>query len=112
MNRYPLSCSNIEILLNQTPSIPDHPNIKEITENKLLFLEGSSQWDIGPSKRCGIDNAKKRSRSQKVLIGLDTTGVCHLADDILPTWPGFESGLNRPRRSARIRDRTGQVRCD
>ncbi|KAF2181183.1 hypothetical protein K469DRAFT_671232 [Zopfia rhizophila CBS 207.26] len=95
MKCYPLSCSNIEILLNQTPSIPDHPNIKEIVENKLLFLEGSSQWNIGRSKRCGIDNATKKSRSQKVLIGLDMPGVCHLADDILPTWPGFESGLNK-----------------
>lgn len=75
IKNYPNSCYNIQSLLNQTPSIPRHPNITEYVGNSLC-LEGFSEWDIGYWDDCSLECTTKSSRHQRVPIGSLKLNFC------------------------------------
>ena len=83
---YPPSCLSIHLLLNQTPSIPKHPKIKEVVGNNLC-LEGIPEWDISHQDDCGLECTTKCSRLQKVPIGSLKPNFCQLSKEISPKMP-------------------------
>jgi hypothetical protein len=89
---YPPSCIDTSNLLHQTPSIPSQFCIEGIVEDGVLSLEGYPQWSIGSSTGCDLDSETKRSRLQRINIGVENPAVCTTGDHFSrPTWLGFES---------------------
>ncbi|KAK2883365.1 hypothetical protein FQN49_000005 [Arthroderma sp. PD_2] len=88
--KLPESCSNIRSLLNKTPSIPD-TSIMDITTNHSLLLEGYSRWKIQSTNDCDLSSESKNSRRQQTRIGVSQPSFCHLSDEFIPIWTGFNS---------------------
>lgn len=86
LEKYPAPCFDIQLLLNQTPSIPSHAEIKE-TIGDNLCLEGTSQWDIGHRRDCCLECTTKSSRLQSVLVGSLEPNFCTFSKATTLIWP-------------------------
>lgn len=90
----PYSCSNVKILLNKTPSIPESTEATECARNNHLSVEGYSKWSVlpadKPSRRtCELPPPFKRNLSQQVCIANSRPKICNFLVDYI-RWTGFE----------------------
>jgi hypothetical protein len=68
----PYFCSNVKVLLNKTPSIPQSTEVAECARKNSLSLEGYSKWSVAPADKtsrgtCDLPPLKKNYPEMFVL---------------------------------------------
>lgn len=90
----PHSCSNVKILLNKTPSVPEYPEATECARKNHLSLEGYSKWSVLPADKPSRHTCElppfKRNLSRQVCIANSRPKTCTLSADYIRDWTGFQ----------------------
>lgn len=90
----PYSCSNVKVLLNKTPSIPQCTEVAECAGNNFLSLEGYSKWLVLPADKssrstCELSRFKK-NLPRHLCIANSHPKTCKLSAEYIPEWTGFQ----------------------